>query len=512
MLRDYQQVGYDSVTSGWAKDQDRQLVVWPTGTGKTVLFVELAGDESGRSLIICPTIELIDQTARKVHEITGISPAIEQAGRRSDERQPFRSRIVVASKQTLWPKRYMRIRDISTVIVDEAHLSCTDPYRVMIEYFIREFGAKILGVTATPRRLDKRALGAIYGQLAHSYPLKRAISDGWLVAPKVHSVVLKDLDLSLVKNHRGDFSQASLGKVLEEERFCVEVAEVTATEFTPGEPTVVFCASVEQARRVAHRLCDVHGLKFDWICADTKRCPREDRTEALRRFHAGESDGICNVGILTVGWDFPKLKHIVMARPTKSLTLLTQILGRGTRPLAGVVDFPGSAPLARREAISASDKPYFRFTDLRDNTVRMKLAHPIDCLKGDMDWPGRDFAIARMEQGAEVSDALFAEAEGDEMAAHFHERRKMAAIRARYNKITVEVDPFGGPVLKIEPRDPQNQILKFGRRYNGQRFKDIPDWYLEWIVREGAFAEWAQNAARTELATRASAQPHFSGV
>ncbi len=162
-----------------------------------------------------------------------------------------------------------------------------------------------------------------------------------------------------------------------------EIAEVTARE-SGKLKTAVYCSSVAEAQLVAERLVDNYGLKADWICADQKLCTDQRRKEVLTSFQE-DPQGVqflCNVGILTIGWDFPALEHIVMARPTKSLSLYTQIFGRGTRPLEGVVDFDASTPETRLAAIAGSLKPHFRMTDLVDASMEHKIVTSVDVLGG----------------------------------------------------------------------------------------------------------------------------------
>jgi superfamily II DNA or RNA helicase len=131
-----------------------------TGAGKTIIFCLLAARITGRTLIICPLRELVWQTIDKVQQVTAIYPEIEMADYRADE--DYASKVIVASKQTLLSRRggeqrYKRFRDFQLVIVDEAHLMTSAPVVEMLKYFQHD-GAMIAGFTATPFRMDGRAL------------------------------------------------------------------------------------------------------------------------------------------------------------------------------------------------------------------------------------------------------------------------------------------------------------------------------------------------------------------
>lgn len=131
-----------------------------TGAGKTVIFVSLADKIEGRTLIICPMRELVWQSIEKVREITDTDPDVEMAGFHAEEDWP--SKVIVASKQTLLSRRggeprYKKFRHFQLVIVDEAHLMCSEPVVEMLKYFQHD-GAMVAGFTATPFRMDGRGL------------------------------------------------------------------------------------------------------------------------------------------------------------------------------------------------------------------------------------------------------------------------------------------------------------------------------------------------------------------
>ena len=154
---------------------------------------------------------------------------------------------------------------------------------------------------------------------------------------------------------------------------------------------------------------------------------------------------VCNVGILTTGWDYPDLRNIIMARPTRSRALYTQIFGRGTRPLSGVVDFDGSCPESRREAIKNSAKPHFRMIDLVDSLAH-KIVTSADVMRGDI---GLDVLVNAKEnileaaQAVELDEAML-EAQRqvrEQREEEQRERRRQIEAQAHYH--TLDVDPFG---------------------------------------------------------------------
>lgn len=133
-----------------------------TGAGKTVIFVTLAARIMGRTLIICPLRELVWQAVDKVRTITAEDPAIEMAEFEAQGDDWFSPKVVVSSKQTLLSrrggeKRYTKFTDFRLVIVDEAHLMCSDPMLEMFRFF-QDHGAMVAGFTATPFRMDGRQM------------------------------------------------------------------------------------------------------------------------------------------------------------------------------------------------------------------------------------------------------------------------------------------------------------------------------------------------------------------
>lgn len=490
-LRPYQAEAKAAVEAA-LREHDSTLLVLPTGTGKTEVFTSIIGDwQHGRSLVICPMVELVAQARSKILKRTGIDPAIEQAHNRSNESEWGRSEFVVASKQTLMAgkhsRRYKRFADIGFVVVDEAHMCATEEYAELLGHF-REQGAKILGVTATPKRHDKRALGQLFKSQCYTYGIAEAVDDGWLVPSQVQCVRLKSLDLSTVATGNTtlgkDFNTKQLNDRLEDEHTIFEIADVTARE-TRGVKTAIYCSSVREAQGVAEKLRDSYGINAAWICSDKVKCSEDRRSEVMRGFVQGEITHLANVGMLTTGWDFPALQAIVQARPTQSTALYTQIYGRGTRPLDGVVDFEGSTPELRKAAIAASAKPHFRMIDLVDTSHNHRIVTAIDALGGRFTLVERQKAKEALKDGApvELDQALLDARHALQREAEERERRRRAQIEARANYSLTNVNPVGtAPQGTVENRrEKSGPVMLFGK-HKGTPIKDLPRGYLEWFV------------------------------
>ena len=514
--RPYQADAREAIQNIFAQDEGANsvLIELATGLGKTEIFTQIMKDwEEGRCLVIAPYITLISQAAKKIYIRTGIEPAVEQAQNWSVETPWGRSDFIVASKDTLisgTPKRYERLRDIGLVIIDEAHLSITKSWEEIINFY-RAQGAKVLGVTATARRHDKQSMKNIYEECAFQYGITSAVPDGWLVPAVTDCVQLESLDLSGVAStgtaYGRDFNQSQLNKLLENSETIFEIADITARE-TAEKKTVVYCSSVQEARLVAERLADNYGIKADWIASDVSKCTPQHRREALRSFQE-DSQGlthICNVGILTTGWDFPGLECIVMAKPTRSRTLYTQIFGRGTRPLPGIVDFDGSCPETRKARIAASKKPHFKMIDLVDASLAHKIITCADVMGGTLGIEEIARAkknILESDTPGEVDAALLEAAKEIKIEREAAERSERARIEARAKYTKRRIDAHA-PLSEAGVRKKKRGARMLFGRYRGMLVEDVPTWYLNGCLAGKPFIahNWLRTAITREVKKR----------
>ena len=210
-LRAYQMKARQDIHAGF-KEHDRQLAVLATGGGKTVLFSRLADDiQPQRTLVLAHREELIDQAVDKLRASTGIKAQVEMG----DQRASLDAPVVVASVQTLmrearrgrWPRDHFGL-----VVVDECHHVLSDSYMSTLRHFHDH--AKVLGVTATPDRGDKRNLGRYFQNIACEISLLDLIKQGWLAPIRVKTMPLQ-VDLEGVRTTGGDYSADDLGHALE---------------------------------------------------------------------------------------------------------------------------------------------------------------------------------------------------------------------------------------------------------------------------------------------------------
>tara|TARA_R100000458_G_scaffold45232_1_gene43436 strand:- start:5560 stop:7113 length:1554 start_codon:yes stop_codon:yes gene_type:complete len=357
----------------------------PTGCGKTIVFAEAIRIASKRCMVIAHREELIRQAAKKVELVTSEKPAIEMAEERSYERDSrMRCKVVVASVQTLNAKAFIGNRmhkfnpdDFSLLIIDEAHHAVAQSYLRVIEHFKRNKKLKVIGVSATPDRADKLALGQVFDVVAYKYELADSIRDGWLVPILQRVVRVESLDFNKVNKSAGDLNQRQLAEVMEYEKNLHGIATPTL-ELTGDKKTIVFASSVAHAERLAEIFNRHKPASARMVCGKT---PKDIRAGIISDYAEGKFQYLVNVGIATEGFDDPSVEVVVMARPSCSRALVAQMVGRGTRPLPDTVDGLDSAS-ERRAAIEASAKPNCEVIDFVGNSTRHKLVYAADILGG----------------------------------------------------------------------------------------------------------------------------------
>jgi superfamily II DNA or RNA helicase len=423
-LRPYQQQAIAAIDAEFRGGIRRTLAVMATGCGKTYTASEyVAAHTTGKVLWLAHRTELIDQAAASLVDSTGLEVEVERAGSWAREAIGGGSRIVVGSVQTQMAKWTDRKRmhrfdpnDFDLLVIDEAHHALSSTYRQIIDHYRRNAALKVLGLTATPKRADGKALGAVFESVAFEFHIRQAVDEGWLVRPKVRAVRVGALDLSTVRTTAGDLNGADLAAALTLEKPLLQMASALL-DLVGKRSTLVFCASVDHATRMAEILRR-GGVTAEVVTGKTKD---DDRREMFRAFNAGELQYLCNVGVATEGTDLPRCEVIGSCRPTKSISLATQMYGRALRPFS--VNLMDGPVQGRLDAIANSPKPYAEVIDFVGNSGRHKLVSPVDLLGGsDLDDEVRERVLKKVEDGeaADIDEAIeqsLAEAEAEAEAA-----------------------------------------------------------------------------------------------
>lgn len=302
---------------------NRVLMVVPTGGGKTIMFAKIAQHTlPGRTLILAHRDELIRQAVDKIAQATGIEAEVEKA----EERASLNAKIVVGSVQTFtrssrlerWPSDHFKL-----VVVDEAHHALSDSYQKVLEHF----SGKVLGVTATPDRGDKKNLGQYFETIPDGaqVTLLELIRDKFLSPIVIKTVPIK-IDLRGVKVVQGDYDAGDLGARLEQ--YLERIAD-SFVEHASFRKILVFLPLIDTSKHF------VEILKAKGLAAEHVDGMSPDRAQILERFAKGKFDVLCNAMLLTEGYDCPDIDCVVCLRPTKVRSLFAQIVGRGTRIAKG---------------------------------------------------------------------------------------------------------------------------------------------------------------------------------
>lgn len=299
-----------------------------TGIGKTVIATTVLQHRGPKGLILVHRDELVRQTVSTLERVmTDCFPGVVQA-----EDDEWDADWVVASVQSLREKRLRRWHPghFQTIVVDECQHVRSPTYERILEHLRAPL---VLGLTATPYRGDKQSLEPMFRDgICYSYAAPQAIQDGWLVDPRGFRPGT-DVLLDEVHSRGGDFVEGELSVVVDTPGRN-RVAVAAWRKLAADRRTVAFCASVEHSHHLAEAFRQ-QGVEALAISGET---PRQERRTYLEDFRSGTLKVICNCQVLTEGYDETAIECILMARPTQSLGLWTQMVGRGLRTHPGKVD------------------------------------------------------------------------------------------------------------------------------------------------------------------------------
>lgn len=233
--------------------------------------------------------------------------------------------VTVSSMQTMqrrldrFPPDFFQL-----IIIDEAHHAMSAGYQKILNHFT---SARVLGVTATPDRADKKKLSC-FDSVAFEYTIGEAIKDGYLVPLKVKKTPLT-INLSKVRKRNGDMDASDLGSVIEP--YLHQIAEIVR-DMGKGRRIVCFVPLIRTAKKAAE-IFSHYGFRSQWTAGED-----DEKAEKLAAFAAGEYDIIFNSMLLTEGWDCPETDCVIVLRPTMSRALYVQMVGRGLRLAPGKKD------------------------------------------------------------------------------------------------------------------------------------------------------------------------------
>ncbi len=298
-LRPYQQECIDSIP-----EQGNYLIQMATGLGKTVTFSQIP--RHGRMLILSHREELVTQPLKYFECTKGIEMGKYHAS-------PW-DEVVSASVQTMTHRLDQFAPDeFDIVVCDEAHHSAARSYRKVLGHFQPRL---LLGFTATPSRGDKVRLDDIYTDIIFQRDLKWGIQNNYLSDIYCRRVNI-GYDISKVKTSHGDFAPGELDEAMDGTADAIAEAY---TKLAQGA-TLIFAVSVNQANEIAKRIPNAAVVTGE----------TDNRAQIIKDFSDRKIPCIVNVMVFTEGTDIPLVETIIIARPTQSDSLYTQMVGRGLR-------------------------------------------------------------------------------------------------------------------------------------------------------------------------------------
>lgn len=329
-LRDYQHALVDRIEAAMATGLRRILAALPTGGGKTVVAVALvliALARGLRVLFIVHRRELVLQTGAKFHA-AGIDYGVVAAGFPS---RPG-ARVQIAMVGTLHARAVrtssMGLPPADLVLVDEGHHARASTWQRIIDAYPN---AATVGLSATPARGDGRGLGNVFQTLIEGPSVAELIAAGHLVGTRVYAPTTPDLTGVTIRH--GDYAEGEVAKRVDTPKLVGEIV-TTWLKLAERRPTAVFATNVAHAVHLRDEFCRA-GVTAEVIDGTT---PSANREAILARLASGVTEVICNCAVLCEGWDSPIVSCIVLARPTQSMVLYRQIVGRGLRPAPSKTD------------------------------------------------------------------------------------------------------------------------------------------------------------------------------
>jgi superfamily II DNA or RNA helicase len=327
-LRPYQTELVRQVFQHWKAGKKRVLMQSGTGTGKTVMFnhiVNLCHEKGKRVLVIADRKELIKQAWQRLFDAHGIHAGIIMAGFPCNYLLP----VQIASIQTLNRRTFPP--DIDCVIIDECRGSVSPSYAPVFSEYA---GAYFLGVDATPVRTSGQGFDHLYDEMVVGPSIKEMEEAGALVPAKPFCNPIKKAMLDGIKITAGDYNIDELSERMSSGQMTADLV-ASKNRHAKGLKTICFAVDINHSKAIVQQYLDA-GIAAEHIDGEM---PGEQRDSVFKRFKAGQFELLSNVGIATYGFDEPSILAVQIARPTKSLALYLQMIGRGTRPFEGKSEY-----------------------------------------------------------------------------------------------------------------------------------------------------------------------------
>lgn len=309
-------------TRGYLRTHDSVLVQAPTGAGKTALAAYMIGSASSRgrrSWFICHRAELVEQTAITFEKV-GIQYGTIAAGFPLYPMSP----VQICSIDTL-KNRLGRYQPPDLIVWDEAHHAAAAGWKKVKEFFPK---AKHVGLSATPERLDGKGLNELFTAMVKGPAVHWLIEQGFLA--QYRAFAPPGPDMSGVHSRMGDFVRGENEAAMNKPTITGSAIE-HYLRHARGKSSVVFCVSIRHSQAVAaeFRAAGIVAVHLDGTM------DKGERKRIIAAFRRGEIQVLTNVDLFGEGFDLPTLEVSILLRPTQSLSLYLQQVGRALRPAAG---------------------------------------------------------------------------------------------------------------------------------------------------------------------------------
>ena len=344
-LRPYQEEALQAVVDNLCAGIRQQLLVLATGLGKTVIAAQLPtvlkDIAPGKLLFIAHRNELLTQAKDKIQ---AWNPTLKIGLEKAESHADPNDDVIIACNASIGRTGSTRMEhfwdDISVIVIDEVHHAVADSYLNILNdsgVLLPDSKKVLIGLTATPKRHNRKRTGqtdlldedelislkSIFKKVVYSYGIRKGIKQGYL-APLCGFRINTRTSLDNVKTTAGDFQVDQLSNAVNTFERNAQVVKAWKDNIKDKQ-TLCFTVDVQHAKDLAETFLR-NGVMAQPIYGDDPQ-----RAEKLKWFESGKVQVLCNCALLTEGFDSPSVACIVLARPTKSGSLYTQMIGRGTR-------------------------------------------------------------------------------------------------------------------------------------------------------------------------------------
>ncbi|MCT4641190.1 MAG: DEAD/DEAH box helicase [Bacteriovoracaceae bacterium] len=355
-LRPYQQEAVDRTIEYFKKSNDPAIITLPTGAGKSIVIAKLAQVSIGRVLVMAHVKELVEQNHEKLISLD-VDAGIYSA---SLNKKDASNKVIFGSIQSIANAHDNFFSDFSLVIIDEAHrvsLQKDSQYQKVLSKLAKENKKiKVLGLTATPYRLDlgwcynyhykgsiKTNEDRFFKHCIYELPLSYLIKNKYLTNPIIIDSPVACYDFSKLTRSKasGLYSPSEITDILKsQERITPSIVKNILDKSKDRNGVMVFTSTIEHAKEI------LSHFPNELSCLITGDTPIKERERIINDFKSKKLKYLINVSVLTTGFDAPHVDLIALLRPTESVSLYQQIIGRGLRLYEGkedclVLDYTG---------------------------------------------------------------------------------------------------------------------------------------------------------------------------